>query len=328
MSRRVHSLMALLLGLLMLAPRLHAQASADASTYPQRAVRLILPYAAGQGSDAAARRLAAQLSRQLQQTVTVDNQAGAGGALGTQALVHSASDGHTVLYGLQSNVVLAPLLNATAGFATSDLQAVGMVALDSMALVSDPVRGAADLAGLQGLARSARGLRFGFMGVGSAGHFLALSLQQQWQARFVEVPYRVAAQALRDLTAGEIDVLALTTGSAARLATAGTVQALALSEPRRLSCLPQVRTFVEQGVSIELTSWHGLFVPQGTPEPVVRRLNAELQRALSQPEMAQALSSSCLTPWSTSPEEARRRVEQDITSWRAQIRQLPSHAAP
>ena len=303
-------------------------AQTEGANYPQRALRLILPYAAGQGADASARRLAAQLSRQMQQPVTLENMAGAGGAIGTQALVHSPADGYTLLYGLQSNVVLAPLLNPAVGFASGDLQPVGMVALDSMTLVSDPARGAAALADLQALARSPRGLKFGFMGVGSAGHFLALTMQQQWQARFIEVPYRAAAQALRDLSAGDIDVLALTTASAARLTSAGTVQALANTEPRRLPCLPQVRTFVEQGMNVEMVSWHGLFVPQGTPEDVVRRLSAELQRALLLPEMQQSLVSSCLTPWPAAPEEARRRLEQDVTHWRAQVRQLPQRALP
>jgi tripartite-type tricarboxylate transporter receptor subunit TctC len=267
---------------LMLASAVPALAQ---STYPSRPVRLVVAYAAGGTGDIIGRLIADRLASRLGQPFTVDNRAGASGAVGTQFVVNAAADGYTLLVGQTGEVAINQhWLKGIDYDPDRDLQPVALAAVVPLALVVPRALPYATLAEL--LAGSAaHGLTFASAGTGTPGHFAGELLKLDSHANLTHVPYKGAGPALNDIVGGHVDMFFSGMPPALPLAKAGTVHLLAVSSARRSTAAPDTPTVAEAaGIKdFDITLWAGFFAPRATPKDVVARLNREINAVLVEP---------------------------------------------
>ncbi|WP_459616612.1 Bug family tripartite tricarboxylate transporter substrate binding protein [Bordetella sp. 2513F-2] len=270
---------ALLAAVATLGPAAHAE-------YPERPIKLTVPWPPGGATDVLARMLAQQLSQQMGQTVIVDNKAGAGGNIGTAAFVREPADGYALLMATSSTHAANPHLYSRLGFdPVKDFSPVAFVAAIPNILEvpkQSPYQSARQLLDA---AQAAPGkLNYGSGGVGSSQHLAGALLKHLAQVDIVHIPYKGSGPAVADLMAGQVDLM-LDTGSLAQVQ-AGALRALAVASHERLAALPEVPTFEEAGVKDMIASaWYGVVLPAGAPVAVVDRLNREINAALQDPAL-------------------------------------------
>lgn len=290
---------------------------AAAQTYPTRPVHLIVAYAPGGTGDFVARVLADKLSTALGQSVVVENRAGASGAIGAQAVVNAAPDGHTILVGQTAEVSINQhWIKGLAYDPERDLMPIALGAVVPLALV---VPGNAPYATVGDLLKAAqpggRGLSFASAGTGTPGHFAGELLKAKSHANLTHVPYKGAGPALNDLVGGHVDLYFPGFPAAVPHMKAGTVKILALSTAKRSSVAPDVPTVAEAtGIAnFDFTLWVAFFAPRGTPAAVVARLNREINSVLAQPEMRARLleAGAEVTPLSIEQTAAFVKAESD-----------------
>ena len=266
-------------------------ALAQAQAYPQKTVRLIVPWPAGGATDAVGRALAEALRVQLGQSVVVDNIAGAGGNIGTQQFVRQPADGHTLLLATSSTNSANPYLYRKTGFdPIKDFTPVASLAvIPSVMIVAagSPYKAPMDVVKA---ARAAPGkLSYGSGGVGNSAHLAGELFKSVAGIDVIHVPYKGSAPALTDVMAGQLDYM-LDTGAYGQLK-GGKVRAIAVASPRRHPLLPAVPTFEELGFKgMTMNAWYGLAAPANTPPAVVQRLNAAVQAAFSSGDLSQRLA--------------------------------------
>ncbi len=299
-------------------------ALAQAPGWPTQSIRIVVPFAAGGPTDIPARLLAEELGKALPQRPVVDNRTGAGVVVGTDA-VAKARDGHTVLYTTISHAVLRPLFprlpfDPVAAFAPAAL--VGVIPMVLMANKDLPVNS------LQDLIRLYRGspgkYDYGSSGNGSALQLASeLFLRQAGGLRVTHVPYRGSAAAMPDLLNGTVSMMLDVANNALPYVGRGEVKGLAVSSERRLPQLPDVPTFREQGLpDYEAYTWHMVLAPQGTPEAVVRRLNAAINGVLSEQAVQRRLEDLTMQVRADStPESAARWLRAEMAKWEPIVRE-------
>ncbi len=266
---------------------LAAPLGASAQTYPGRPVHVIVAFAAGGTIDALARILAQKLSELWGQSVVVDNRGGGAGNLGAIAAAQAPADGYAIHLGAQSlatNVTIAPMPNFDP---VRDLDPVIAVATAQDVLMVPPDSPARSLRDFIDYARARPGeLNYASLGTGSSGHLATVLFAQQTGLKLEHVPYTTISQAVTDIVAGRISVWLATLGGHLGNIQAGRVRALAVSGPARAQSVPDVPTFRESGVAfVEESTWFGIFVPKGTPKPIVAKLNGDVEKILAQPDM-------------------------------------------
>ena len=257
--------------------------------WPARPVKIIVSFAPGSGNDIIARQLAPKLGEALGQTFIVENRAGGGGLIGTEAVVRAAPDGYTIGLGTSSQLVMNPALIAKLPFDIErDLAMIGLVSRTQMVLAARR-DGPADLRALVARAKAAPGkLTYGSGGNGSISHIVGESFARSAGVELLHVPYKGNGPAMQDLAGGQIDLVWDGFSSAAPMMKAGQIRILAVSGERRNPLYPDVPTFAEGGVpDYEAYTWNCLMAPRGVPRPIVERLNRELTRALEHPEIRQ-----------------------------------------
>jgi tripartite-type tricarboxylate transporter receptor subunit TctC len=257
--------------------------------WPARPVKIIVSFAPGSGNDIIARQLAPKLAEALGQSFIVENRAGGGGLIGTEAVVRAAPDGHTIGLGTSSQLVMNPALLAKLPFDIErDLAMIGLVSRTQMVLAARR-DGPADLRALVARAKAAPGkLTYGSGGNGSISHIVGESFARSAGVELLHVPYKGNGPAMQDLAGGQIDLVWDGFSSAAPMMKAGQIRILAVSGERRNPLYPDVPTFAEGGVpDYEAYTWNCLMAPRGVPRPIVERLNRELNRALEHPEIRQ-----------------------------------------
>ena len=271
----------------LLAALLPAVASAQA--FPSKTVTIVVPFPPGGGPDLVARILAEKLAPRLGQAVVVDNKPGAGALVGAGAVARSAPDGHTLLLTPNTLVISPHVLPAGAGGGLNvqkDLAPVVAPATTPMVLVAHPQLGATDLRSALELARKTPGLPYGSAGNGSPMHFAGEMLKRAANVDLLHVPYRGVAPSINAALGGEVKLLYVGLGGAVPHIKAGKLVPLAVTEKARSELLPEVPTATEQGVAgVEVNAWYGVFVPTGTPAPVVARLNQEINAVLQMPDV-------------------------------------------
>jgi tripartite-type tricarboxylate transporter receptor subunit TctC len=266
---------------------LGAGTGASAQTYPVRPVRMVLAFSAGGTIDALGRILAQKLSEVWGQSVLVDNRGGAAGNLGAMAAAQALPDGYTIHLGAQSlatNVTMAPVPNFDP---RRDLAPVIAVATAQDVLMVPPDSPAHNLPEWIAYAKARPGeLNYTSLGTGSSGHLATVLFAKLTGLRLEHVPYTGVAQAVTDIVAGRISVWLATLGGHLGNIQSGRVRALAVSGEGRAQSLPEVPTFAEQGVAlVEESTWFGVFVPKGTPQPIIVKLNHDLEQVLHEPAM-------------------------------------------
>jgi tripartite-type tricarboxylate transporter receptor subunit TctC len=301
---------------LFAAPLLALPAVAQAQTpWPQRPVRLVVPYAAGGPSDIIARLLVPGWQAALGQPVVVDNRPGAGAMLGTEAVAR-ANDGHTFLIADGPHTIIPAVQERVPYDAVADFVPITMLGAVTMILLvnaNHPARSARDLVEA-GRAR-AEAVSFGSSGVGSLTHLLPEWLSQLTGARFANVPYRGAGPALQDVAAGQITAMFSSLVGSDAVLRGGQVRVIGVAAESRMAELPDVPTLREQGISIIADNWWGLLAPAATPPAVRQRLADVTLDLLRQDAVRTRLSAIGLEPREGGPEPFARVLAADFRRW-------------
>lgn len=297
-------------------------ATASAQSFPQRPIRLIVPYAPGGSADIAARLVTEAWSRSLGGTIVVDNRAGAGGNIGVDAVAKSPADGYTI--GLQTvSLAINPGLFPKMPYDTlKDLAPIGMVAGSQHVLVINNKVPAKNLQELISLARAKPDkMTYGSAGNGSTFHMSAELFKSVANVSIVHVPYRGGGPALVDTIAGQVDMSFPVISAAQQHVLAGKLTALAVTGSKRSPLLPNVPTAAEAGLpGYNFETWFMVFAPAGTPKAVIDRLNTTLNAALTGDAKDRMIKEG-FDPMPTTPEAARARLEKELPMWAQLIRQ-------
>jgi len=290
-------------------------ANSQTAAYPDKAIKLIVPFPPGGGSDFLGRLLAQKMSETLGKPIVVDNRPGAGSTIGTDAVAKAAPDGYTLLLVVR-DMGINPSTHASLPFDTLKSFAwIGMAALGHYVLVVNPSVPAASLAELVALAKAKPGtLSYGSLGIGSLGHINVEALKQRLGIDLLHVPYRGAGPALNATVAGEVSITLAAFTGALGFVRDGRLRALAVGSETRASQFPNIPTIGEAGGGADtlLPTFWGLAAPAGTPAPIIERLNSELKRALALPDVAEKLEQNGLTPAYGTPEALGTVMANDV----------------
>jgi tripartite-type tricarboxylate transporter receptor subunit TctC len=267
------------------APILLAAPRSARAAFPERPVRIVVPFAAGTSSDLQARMIGERMAATLGQPVVVENRAGAGGTVGADAVAKSAPDGHTLLLGSNGPLTNAPVLQARLAYdPAKDLLAVCMISRSPLTLTvraDSPWRSVADVLAA---ARAEPGrVAIGSSGQGSATHFLIEQVMATTGVRFTHVPYRGSSVSVPDVIAGNIPVVMAEVSTVLPTFLGGQTRILAMTSAGRMPIAPAVPTLIESGVALTGGSWAGLVVPAGTPDAVRATLAAAVRAGLADP---------------------------------------------
>jgi tripartite-type tricarboxylate transporter receptor subunit TctC len=272
------------LGSVTLAPTIMlSPARADTGAFPERPVRMVVPYSAGASTDQIARAVAEHMGKRLGQPVIVENKPGANAIIGATAVAKSAADGYTILFASDSALVLNPLLYKKIFYEPArDFAALGLVVDVPMVMLVHPAVPAKDLAEFVAYAKkNPDKLNFGSTGMGGAFHLAGELFKQRAGIEMTHVPYAGGAPAISALMGGTIQVMFGIVGSSVQYVQAGRLRALAVVGRERVSVLPGVPTLVESGYpNLDATIRYGIVAPKATPQPVLAKLNDALNAAL------------------------------------------------
>jgi len=280
-------------GLAVVGPWTLSKGARAQEAWPTRPIRIYVAFAPGSGNDLIARQLAPKLAEALGQPVVVENRAGAGGMLGTEAVVRAAPDGYTLGLGTSSQLVMNPALMPRMPFDIDrDLTTVGLISRTHMILAARR-DGPADLRSLVSRAKASPGkISYGSAGNGSISHIVGESFVRAAGIQLLHVPYKGNGPAMQDLAGGQIDLVFDGFSTSGPLLRAGQIRVLAVSGNRRNAGYPDVPTFAEAGVAdYEAYTWNCLIAPRATPRPIIERINRELNKALADPEIRGRLDS-------------------------------------
>jgi tripartite-type tricarboxylate transporter receptor subunit TctC len=298
-----------------------AAAQPVADKYPDRPIRIIVPFAAGGSTDILARSIGQRFTEAWGQQVIVDTRPGASAMIGTAAAAKSDPDGYTLIIVVSTHTT-NPALNARMPYdALKDFEPISLLARTPVVVYANPAFPADDLKGLAAIGKAkSMALNFGSAGTGSMTHLTAEMLKVSAGIDMTHVVYRGGTPALTDVVAGQIPMTFATVAQALPQYRAGQVKALGVSSPARYSSVPEIPTFREQGFDVVAAEWFGFLAPAGTPKPIVAKLNAEVRRIMAQPNFGERLQAIEL--FSSSPEELGAFVQGEMDKWSPLIRQL------
>jgi tripartite-type tricarboxylate transporter receptor subunit TctC len=289
--------------------------------YPERGLRIVVPFAPGGGTDVVARTLAQEMAKDLRVSIIIENRPGAGTIVGTQAVAVSAADGYTLLMGTFANAV-NPSLNAKLPYDPHrDFAPVALIARSFNIVVVNPKSQVRTVADLVAAAKANPGkMTFGTFGAGTSAHLAGELFKDMAKVNLTAVPYKGAAPAITDLIGGQIDVMFTTVASAASLVESGQLRAIAVTSAERSPAFPHVPTVAEAGVpGYAAESWYGLFARAGTPPELIDRLNRSAAAAV-QSEAFRTLSvNEGLVTVALPPEALERYFLAEEERWRRVI---------
>ena len=299
-------------------------APAAAQGYPEKPVRMIVPFPAGGGSDTAGRAIAQRLSERLGQPVVVENRVGAAGSIGAEFAARAPADGYTILLGSTSELTQYPLVNRKIRYdPVRDFIPISMVGTIPLVLVVHSSLPANSVADLIRLARARPGdIDFGSAGVGATTHLAVEHFMLLAKVKLRHVPYKGSPQATADLVAGHIQVAIPTMPAAFPFIQARRLKALAVTTEKRVPVLPDVPTMQEAGVKGYVNVlWAGVLAPRGTPDAVVKRLHGEIVGALKLAEVRKVLETTGATPQSSTPEEFAAFIKAELDKWERVVKE-------
>ena len=307
-----------LLLILGLFTALLANAAAQSQAYPSKPVRLIVPFAPGGTTDVLARLVAQKLTDSLGQQFIIENKPGAGGNIGTELAVKSPADGYTLVMSFDGTMAINPNTYAKMPFdPQKDLVAVANVAQVPLLIVVHPGIAAKSIAEFVALAKASPGrINYSSAGHGSTGHLTGELFRSRAGIEIVHVSYKGGGQAVQDLLGGQIQMLVTALPTVEGHLKGGKLRALAFTSPKRVPGAPEVPTLAESGYpGIDVLSWYGILAPAGTPQEIVRRLNAEINRVLLAPEVRERLTALGAEPTGGSPEQFAQVIRVDTARW-------------
>lgn len=297
--------------------------------YPDRPIRLVVPFPAGESVDATARLVSQSWSGALGQQIIIDNRGGAGGTIGSEAVAKSPPDGYTLLWGNVGPLAIGPGLYKKIGYdVAKDFAPVSLVATLPFVLFASPQLPVNSLIELLAYARAHPGeLNFGSTGVGSGLHLIGELFKSEAGIQIVHVPYKGLAQALPEMMSGKVQIAFNTIPAFLPHVKAGRLKALMITAILRSPLLPDVPTAPEIGLPGVLGgSWHAVVVPAGTPRAVVDKLSVSLVETVSSPEVRSALIAQGARPVGSSPEDLKAFMRHEAVTWARVIRSSGARA--
>ena len=297
--------------------------SGIAAAWPEKPVKLIVPFAPGGSADTLGRLVAQKLAEQMKASFVVENRAGAGGTLGSELAAKAAPDGYTLVVSGIASHVIAPLLpQGTPYDPVRDFTHIALFGGPPAVLAVHPSMAANDLREFVALARAKPGaLSYGSPGNGTQGQLVAELFKQRAGIQVVHVPYKGASGAVTDLIAGHIQVVSTTLTTAASQIRAGRARGLAVSAASRLPDFPDLPTYAEMGYpDLVATVWFSLSGPANMPSPLVERLNAEVNRALALAEVRERLKPEGIVPSPLGAREFSAFVAEELRRWGPVVR--------
>lgn len=298
-------------------------AGIGAEPFPGKQVRFVVPYPPGGPLDTVARLLGQKVSASIKHPVVIDNVPGAGGNIGAGVVARAAPDGYTILMGAVATHAINPTLYSTIPYnAEKDFIAVTQVASTPNVLVVNNAIEANSVAEFIKLAKSKPGkLNFGSGSTGSAGHLAGELFKTMAGVDMAHIPYKGAAGAMQDLIGGRVDLMFDNLASSLSQVKGGRVRALAVTTPKRTKLAPELPTIAESGLpGFDISTWFGIFVPAGTPRPVVDRLHAEFTRALAAPDVREKMLALGAEPVGSTPEQFTAYVKAEAAKYAKLVR--------
>jgi tripartite-type tricarboxylate transporter receptor subunit TctC len=300
---------------------LGAAAGAQAQDYPEKPIRLIVPYAAGGGVDLLGRSIITRLSERLGQPMVYDNRGGAGATIGTGLAARATPDGYTLLFSLNALTIAASIYPDLTYDPLKDLAPVTQFLASSSVLVVNPGLNVRSVKEFIALAKAKPGeLNYASQGVGTNAHMAMELFKRATGSNIVHIPYKGGGPASTALFAGEVKVMFLASSFGAPIIKAGKVVPLAVSTSRRLKILPDIPTLDEAGVPgaerNEYSGWWGLLAPAGTPGPIIRRIQRDAAATVATGEITELLESRGLQPVGSTPEAFAAMLREDLARWK------------
>ncbi|MFZ4285343.1 Bug family tripartite tricarboxylate transporter substrate binding protein [Variovorax sp. HJSM1_2] len=298
-------------------------ALANAGQYPDKTIRIIIPYPAGAATDNLGRLAGQALQQALGQSAIADNKGGGGTTIGTRELARSAPDGYTLGMVDSSFTINPGLLGARLAYDTQkDFTPICLIATAQFVLVTHPSVGAKDLAGFLAKAKAEPGaLAYGSAGIGSGPHLAGEQLAQQAGLQVTHIPYKGGGTVITDLLGGQVQFGFATVPTLAEHIKAGKLKALAVTGPKRSPLLADVPTFAEAGLAgVDTMPLFGLVAPKGVPAAVVEKISSVLRTSIRQGEMQAKLKSMGFEPIGSTPQEFSQRITEEIAKWTEVIR--------
>jgi len=306
----------------LLVPGALACGAAVADDYPTRAVKIIVPFAAGGPADIYARAIAQRLQQSMKQPFVVEDHPGAGSIIGTELVARAAPDGYTLLLMSNTHTVNESLFAQKPFRLMTDFTPIAPINYSDLVLAVKPELPVTDLAGLIRLAKAEPGrLTFASSGPGTPYHMAGELFKSMAGIDIVHVPYKGSSAARNDLIGGQVDMMIDAVTTMAGLAQAGRVKAIATTGDRRSTVLPNVPTMTEAGLSgYNAVIWLGLMAPKNTPAAITARLNAEVEKIVSDPAVVDAWNRDGAVPMKMSIAEFTRYLDDDIRKWARVVR--------
>lgn len=289
-----------------------------AHAWPDRAMKMIVPFPAGGINDTVGRLTATYLAEELGTTIVVENRAGAGGTIGTMAAVNSPADGYTILLGASSTVAVAPNLYKNLDYSSEkDLMALGGIGSAASLLVVGANAKWDSLGKLiEADKKSPGAINYGSAGAGTSHHIKTELLKLRTGSKWIHIPYKGGAPAMTDLMGGQIDFLLEPLPTALPYVESGRVKALGVSTRQRAAVLPDVKTFEEQGISdYDATLWFGVFAPAGVDQGVAKQIGDALQRVFARDDVKQDFEKRGLATFAGDSGQFKDFVTSEIKLW-------------
>jgi tripartite-type tricarboxylate transporter receptor subunit TctC len=286
--------------------------------YPDRPIRLVVPFAAGGVTDTSGRVVAEALSRRLGQPIVVENKPGASGNIGTQLVVNSPPDGYTLVLGFDGTLVINPHVFANFPFdVMTELAPIGKIGDATLIIVAHPSFPAKTLRELIAYSKTQpNGLSYGTSGVGGTPHIAGELLKLRTGANLTHIPYKGGGQAMTDALGGNIPLVYTAIAGALTHVKAGRLVPIAVSSAKRSPSMPDVPTFIESGVpDFESSSWVAVLAPAKTPRPIVEKLNRELNAVLASPETVEKLATLGIVATPGPPEQLSEQMRNDLAKY-------------
>ena len=300
-----------------------AVCSARAQDYPTRLVHLVVPQAAGGGTDTFARAVGQKLGERWGQPVVIENKAGAGGVVGTDFVAKAAPDGYTLLVTYEGSQAINQSLYEKLPFdSLKDFYPIATIAVTPFILVVGPRAEAKTLKEFISFARANPDrLTYGSAGNGSVNHLLGEMLKTEADIRLVHIPYKGASAAIADVIGGHIDAAFASVPSVISSVQNNIVRALAVSSAKRIAIAPDIPTVAEAGFpEFDVNPWWGILAPAGLSPAIAQKISADVAAILKTPEMGEVLAKQGATPLITSSDAFRDLLAQDIEKWRTVVK--------
>jgi tripartite-type tricarboxylate transporter receptor subunit TctC len=297
--------------------------------YPERSIKILVGFAAGGGTDVAARIVAQKLTETIGQPVVVENRPGASGMIAAETVAKSGADGYTLMMGTQTTLAVAPALYRKFSIdATRDFVGVAKAGVSPLVLVVHPSVPARSVMDLIALAKASPGtINFGSGGLGTTPHMAGELFSIQAGIKMVHVAYRGEAPAINDLLGGQLHLIFANLSAVIGNVKAGSLRALAVTSAQRAATAPQIPTVAEAALpGFEAATWFALVAPAGTPREIVRRLNTEVTQLVTQPDVRQRFADLGMTIDAGTPDALDAYIKSEMLKWSKVIKEADIRA--